>query len=199
MVGHERYKGMTAKQYDRKTLMYYLCRTPANRKLIPAVCRVENKKVLDVGLGTGSYTKLLVDKNTVVGVDQNPHLCELPITVHQGDAAELRALVGDEKFDIILSTWMTDYLDAKQLQSFLAEAKAVLNSAGKLMITVVATYGLGFFYVRIAKLLRGVNKYTYRKKQIIEKLKEAGFTDIKIIRLNSWLCVPWAYLVIAER
>lgn len=197
MVGYERYKTMTAKQYDKKTIMHYLCRIPADRKLIPAVSQIENKKVLDVGLGTGAYTKLLLDKNTVVGVDQNPHLCQLPITVHKGDATELSALVEGEKFDIVLSTWMTDYLNTDQLQSFFVEARAVLNNGGKLMTTVIATYGFGSFYVTIARLIRGVNKYTYSKKQIIEKLKDAGFTDIKIVSLNSW-CFPWAYLVIAQ-
>ena len=197
MVGYERYKGTTAKQCDKKTIMYYLCRTPANRKLIPLVRQIENKKVLDVGLGTGSYTKLLLDKNTVVGIDQNPHLCELPITVHKGDATELSAIVKGEKFDIVLSTWMTDYLNAEQVQKFVAEAKAVLNEGGKLMTTFPATYGFGFFYVRIAKLLRGIDKYTYRRKDVIEMLRKEGFKDIEFISLNSWL-FPWAYLVTAH-
>lgn len=179
-------------------MMYYVCRVPANRKLIPAVRRIRNKKVLDVGLGSGYYTQLLLDTNTVVGIDQNPHLCELPITVHQGDATELSSIVRGETFDVVLSTWMTDYLDAGQVQTFLAEAKSVLNDGGKLIVTFPDTYGLGFFYVRAAGLIRGVEKYTYSKKQIIEKLKRAGFTDIEIVKLNSWLYIPWAYMVIAQ-
>ncbi len=198
MIGYNRYKRMTAKQCNKKTMMYYLCRTPANRKLIPAILQIENKEVLDVGLGSGYYTKLLLDKNTVVGIDQNPHLCQLPITVHHGDATELSTLVEGMKFDIVLSTWMTDYLNAEQLQKFFSEAKTVLNDGGKLLTTVVATCGLGFFYVRLARLLKGVNKYTYQKKQLIEKLKKAGFIDIEIIRLNSWLFIPWAFMVIAK-
>ncbi|MHC4396446.1 MAG: class I SAM-dependent methyltransferase [Planctomycetota bacterium] len=197
MVGHERYKKITAKQYDRKTLMYYLCRIPANRNLIPAIRRIENKKVLDVGLGTGSYTKLLLDRNTVVGIDRNPHLCELPITVHSGDATELSTLVEGEKFDVVLSTWMTDYLNAEQLQKFFAEAKAVLNDSGRLMVTFPNTYGFGFFYVRIARLIRKVEKYTHCKKKVTEMLSSRGFKNIEFINLNSWF-FPWAYLVIAE-
>lgn len=198
MTGHERYKGTTAKQCVKKTLMYYLCRVPANRKLIPAVLRIENKKVLDVGLGSGYYTTLLLDKNTVVGIDQNPHLCELPITVHKGDATELSSIVRDEKFDVVLSTWMTDYLDDEKVQKFFTEAKAVLNEGGKLMVTFPDTYGYGFFYVRAARLIRGVEKYTHGKKQIIERLKAAGFNNIEIVKLNSWLHIPWAYMTIAQ-
>ncbi len=197
MVGYERYETMTAKQYDKKTLMYYLCRIPADRNLVPAIRQIENKKVLDVGLGTGSYTKLLLDKNTVVGVDRNPHLCELPITVYEGDATELSTLLEGEKFDVVLSTWMTDYLNAEQMRKFFAEAKAVLNDGGKLMVTFPDTYGFGLFYVRAAKLIRGIDKYTYRKKDVAEMLRKQGFEDIKFINLNSWF-FPWAYLVIAE-
>ena len=198
MTGYERYEGTTGKQCVKRTLMYYVCRVPANRRLIPAVRRIENKKVLDVGLGSGYYTELLLDKNTVVGIDQNPHLCELPITVHKGDATELSSIAEGEKFDVVLSTWMTDYLNGEQVRKFLTEAKAVLNDGGKLMATFPDTYGLGFFYVRAARYIRGVNKHTYSKKQVIEQLKTAGFNDIEIVKLNSWLHIPWAFLAIAQ-
>lgn len=198
MTGYDRYQGMTAKQCNKKTMMYYLCRVPANRALIPAILKLENKKILDVGLGSGYYTKLLLEKNKVTGIDQNPHLCELPITVYKGDATELKSIVKGEEFDIILSTWMTDYLNPEKVQKFFSEAKAILKNEGKLMVTFPDTYGLGFFYIKAARLLRGVEKYTHSKKQIREQLKETGFTRINIIKLNSWLFLPWAFMVIAE-
>lgn len=198
MTGFDRYKSMTAKQCNRKTLMYYLCRVPANRALIPVIRQIENKKVLDVGLGSGYYTKLLLDKNTVVGIDQNPHLCELQIKVYSGDATELSSIVRDEKFDVVLSTWMTDYLNIAKIGRFFAEAKAVLKDGGKLMVTFPDTYGLGFFYVKAARLIRGVEKYTHNKRKIVEKLQETGFKSIEIVKLNSWLYLPWAYMTIAQ-
>ena len=136
--------------------------------------------------------------NTVVGVDQNPHLCKLPVKLHQGDATELTKLVKDEKFDMVFSTWTTEYLNDEQLSAFFAESKKVLKSGGQIITTVISRYGLGFIYITLAKMLRGISKYNYRKKQVTEKLKEAGFTDIKIIKLNSWLYFPWAYMAIAE-
>lgn len=198
MTGYDRYEGMTSKQCDKKTMMYYLCRVPANRALIPAILKLENKKILDVGLGSGYYTKLLFEKNKVTGIDQNPHLCELPITVHKGDAAELESILRGEKFDIVLSTWMTDYLNPDKVQKFFAQAKTVLKNGGKLMVTFPDAYGLAYFYVKAARLLRGIEKYTHSKKQIRKQLKEAGFTRINIIKLNSWLSLPWAYMIIAE-
>jgi len=59
-------------------------------------------------------------------------------------------------------------------------------------------YGLGWLYITAAKMIRGINKYNYTGKRVTDMLKGAGFTDIEIINLNSWLYVPWAYLVIAR-
>lgn len=198
MVGHERYQEMTASQYDRKTLMHFLCRLPADKRLLPIVCSIQHKKILDVGLGTGEYTKLLLEHaNQIVGVDQNPHLCALPITVHAGDAGNLSQLLGNERFDIVLSTWMTDYLDAQHLQRFFVEAKSVLHPNGRIITTVIERYGFGAFYTTIAKLVRGVDKYTHRKKTIKQMLYGAGFKQIEFIALPAWI-IPWAQLVIAE-
>ena len=197
MKNYERYLKTTAEEYDKKTIMSYFCRIPSDRRIIPLLADLADKKILDVGLGSGYYTRYLVEKNTVVGVDQNPHLCKLDVPVHKGDATELSALVNEEKFDIIFSAWMTEYLDEEQLDGFFVESKKVLKDDGRLITTVISKYGFGFLYITMAGMLRGIDKYNYPRKQIIAKLKEAGFADIEIIRLDSWLFVPWAYLVIA--
>ncbi len=198
MIGHERYQGMTAAQYDKKTLMHYLCRIPADKRLLPAVRSIEHKRVLDVGLGTGGYTRLLLEQdNEVVGVDQHPHLCLLPITVHAGDAGELSRLVGEDRFDIVLSTWMTDYLDARHLQDFFTQAKAVLRPNGRLMTTVIERYGFGAFYTTVAKYVRGVDKFTHPRQAVRRMLCAAGFTDIEFTALRAWV-VPWAHWVVAR-
>jgi cyclopropane fatty-acyl-phospholipid synthase-like methyltransferase len=93
---------------------------------------------------------------------------------------------------------MTEYLNDERLSAFFAESKKVLKDNGKLMTTVISRYGFGFIYVTAAKLLRGIDKYNYHKKQVVKKLKDAGFADIKIIRLDSWLHIPWAFMVIAQ-
>lgn len=178
--------------------MNYLAKIPSDKKLIPLISQIKDKDILDVGLGTGYYTRLLIENNNVTGVDQNPHLCKLPIKVYKGDATELSSLVGQEKFDIVLSTWMTEYLDEGQLSGFFTESKKVLKDDGMLITTVISKYGLGFVYITLAKILKGTDKYNYHKKQIVAKLKEAGFADIEIIRLDSWLYVPWAYMAIAQ-
>jgi SAM-dependent methyltransferase len=176
----------------------YFVRIPSDMKIIPLISQIKGKRILDVGLGTGWYTKLLLKDNKVVGVDQNPHLCRLPVKVHQGDATQIAELVGTDKFDVVFSTWMTEYLDGQQLQKFFSAARKVLKDDGKLMCTVISKCGFGFLYVTAAKKIRGIDKYNYTRKYVRDTLKEAGFADIEIINLSSWLNIPWAYLVIAQ-
>jgi len=198
MENYARYENISPEAYDKKDIMTYLVRLPSDKKIFPLISKIENKKILDVGVGTGYYTKILMQKNFVAGVDQNPHLCNLAIKLYKGDAADLTRLVQSEKFDIVFSTWMTEYLSPEQLEKFFAESKRVLNNNGRLITTVISAYGWGFVYITLARVLKGISKYGYRTKQVIEKLKEAGFTDIRIITLNARLFLPWAYLVIAK-
>jgi len=198
MENYERYCGVTAEQYNKRSITSFFCRMPSDRRIFPLIRDIKGKKILDVGLGTGYYTRFLIEHNKVKGVDRNPHLCRLPVEVYEGDATELGRLVNDEKFDVVFSTWMTEYLSPEQLSLFFKEAKKVLNDRGQLMTTIVSKYGFGFIYVTLAKLLRGINKYNYSLKHVTTKLREAEFTGIEVIKLGSWLHVPWAYMVVAE-
>jgi ubiquinone/menaquinone biosynthesis C-methylase UbiE len=198
MENYERYQTTTAESFDKKCIMDYLARIPSDKKLIPLIGGIKGKKILDVGLGTGRYTRLLLNDNKIVGVDQNPHLCRLPIKVHQGDATQLAGLVGDERFDVVLSTWMTEYLNAQQLQQFFNAARKVLKDDGLLMTTIISKRGLGRLYITAAKMIRGIDKYNYTGKRVTDMLKEAGFAEIEIVNLSSWLYVPFAYLVVAR-
>jgi len=197
-TGYNRYLNYTPESYEKQGIMTWLCRMPADKKLVPAISQIKGKHILDVGLGTGDYTRLLLDNNTVVGVDQNPHLCRLPVKVYKGDATELSKLVGGEKFDVVLSTWMTDYFDGEKLQQFFNEAKKVLKAGGSLMTTTIRPNGWGLIYLFLARYWRRVDKHGCVKKRIVEKLKKAGFNDIQLINLSSWLGIPWACLVIAK-
>jgi SAM-dependent methyltransferase len=198
MENYDRYKTATAESYEKKGVMDYLVRIQSDRRLIPLIGGIKGKRILDVGLGTGRYTRLLLQANQVVGVDRNPHLCPFQIEVHRGDATQLAELVGAERFDIVFSTWMTEYLSPEQLSGFFRQAKMVLNDNGELMSTIISKYGFGFLYVTAAKLLRGIDKYNYTKERVVDMLREAGFADIEIINLNSWLYIPWAYMVVAR-
>ncbi len=198
MANYDRYKTETAESYEKRCLMDYLVRIPSDKKLLPLISRIKGKKILDVGPGTGRYTGLLLKDNEVVGIDRNPHLCRLPIKIHQGDATQFAQLVEAHSFDTVFSTWMTEYLNPHQLSTFFRQARIAIKQGGELVTTIVSRHGFGFLYITTAKFLRGVNKYNYNKKQVKAKLTEAGFKEISIVNLNSWLGIPWAYLVTAK-
>jgi SAM-dependent methyltransferase len=198
MKNYDRYHDTTAEEYDKKTIMSWFCRIPSDRKILPLLFDIKNKKILEVGLGTGYYTKTLLKNNDVTGLDRNTHLCKLPVKLYEGDATEITKLLKDEKFDLVISMWMTEYLSSEQLTAFFAESKKTLRPGGKLITTVISPYGFGFLYVALAGKIRKIEKFTYNKSQIMEKLKQAGFADIEIINLDSHLQIPWAYLIIAQ-
>jgi hypothetical protein len=74
----------------------------------------------------------------------------------------------------------------------------VLKEKGSLMTTMISKSGFGFMYVTAAKVIRGIDKYNYTKKEVVDMLREAGFADIEITNISSWICIPWAYLVVAQ-
>jgi hypothetical protein len=93
---------------------------------------------------------------------------------------------------------MTDYFNGDKLQQFFNEAKKVLKPGGSLMTTTIRPNGWGLIYLFLARYWRRVDKHGCEKKRVVEKLKKAGFNDIQLINLNSWLGVPWACLVMAR-
>jgi ubiquinone/menaquinone biosynthesis C-methylase UbiE len=136
MANYDRYKAETAESYEKRCLMDYLVRIPSDKKLVPIISQIKGKKILDVGPGTGRYTSLLLKDNEVVGIDQNPHLCRLPIKVHQGDATQLAQLVEAHSFDMVFSTWMTEYLNPQQLITFFRQAKIAIKQGGELVTNI---------------------------------------------------------------
>ena len=198
MANYDRYKAETAESYEKRCLMDYLVRIPSDKKLVPLISRIKGKKILDVGPGTGRYTSLLLKDNEVVGIDRNPHLCQLPIKVHQGDATQFAQLVEAHSFDMVFSTWMTEYLNPQQLNTFFQQAKIAIKQDGELVTTIVSRHGFGFLYITAAKIIRGTDKYSYTKKHVAGILKDAGFVDIEIINLDSWFHIPWAYLIVCR-
>ena len=102
------------------------------------------------------------------------------------------------KYDIILSTWMTEYLNKEELKKFLRESKNLLSKDGVLITTFISKKGIGYLYITLAKRIRNIDKYNYMEEEVKYLLKEACFKDIIIKQLNARLNIPWGFLVIAR-
>ena len=201
MGGHERYNNIDAETYEKKTLMYGLCRITSDKVLVPALEAIADCRVLDVGLGTGLYTRILLRNGCeVVGVDQHPHLCTVPVTVHKGDATTLREAVGENAtFDAVVSTWMTDYLSPDAMAGFFREAHAVLRDGGTFYTTVVRRCPVSRLYITAAKRIRGVSKFCYTAEEIEAMATGAGFDSVRLVPLDALLGMRWAFLVVAQK
>jgi len=195
----ERYKYILPKDLDKKGISYFLLRFPSDKKIIPIISQFHGKKICDVGCGTGYYTKILAKNNYVIGIEKNPHLSKnLKIKVIKGDAINFSKKLR-EKFDIVFSAWMTEYLKKTDLLCFFKESQKVLLPQGKIITTIISDAGFGKFYTFLAKKIKEIDKYCYSLKDVSELLIKAGFKNTEIIELKSWLSIPWAFMIISEK
>lgn len=148
---------------------------------------LRNLRILDVGIGTAPYGKLLLDNgNKLTGVDQNPHLCKLPIKVRKADATDLKGT-----FDVVIAIWLSEYLSPMQMGVFLQQASKV---ADRIILTVIPKTFLGWLYIFLAKVKR-IRKYNHSLIQSMSQMRAVGFSDIAVERLPDAFGMPWAYLL----
>jgi len=118
---------------------------------------VKNKKVLDVGCGSGRYTKVLVKSNAKVwGIDISKRMVEIA----KRDVKEAQISIGniyktkfkDNFFDVIFSGLAIEYLDREK---FFKEANRILKKNGILLFSMQNPYT-----ERADKISK--NKYIFR-------------------------------------
>ena len=198
MKNYERYQNTDTDRVGRTDVLYHLCRKPSDGVIIPLLKSLTGKRILEVGIGSGYYTRYVMNGNKVCGIDQNPHLCQLPIKVYKGDAARLNEAIGEKNFDVVMSMWMTEYLNHEQLQTFLCQSRQMLSGGGMLLTTIIADKGMGILYFTAAKKLRHIANYCYNISVVEKMTRQAGFNSVEIKTLNARLGLSWAYLVSAQ-
>lgn len=193
MNNYDRYQNYSEKKYNKKNISYFLMKKQANQILIPYIKKIKNKNVLEVGPGYGYYTKYLVNNgNTVKGLDINPELGQnIGIEIIRGQAAQLSTYI-KEKYDYIVSFFMTEYLDFSEITDFISQSLKQLNSDGIFVTTIITNKGLGWLYIKLARI-KGIEKYCYSEKQIRKIVDENS--NITITPLNTILGIPFASLV----
>ncbi len=198
-MNYDRYCNYNEHKYNRKTISYFLMRKPSDRVLIPYVSGIKNRKVLEVGIGFGYYTKYYIDNdNKIKGVDVNPQLEKnLNVEVVYGLANRLNETV-KEMFDYILSFFMTEYLSYEELKEFIEQSVALLNEGGKFVTTIILRKGLGRLYIMLARM-KGINKYNYTIKEINSMIDDKWKMSIHITPLNTVMKIPFAILVEIEK
>lgn len=198
MKNFDRYKGYSQSKYNRKGLSYYLMRKPADHILLSYLEKIKKKKILEVGIGYGYYTKVLIkNKNKVTGADVNPELGKsIGIDIIETAANKLDVNI-KEKYDLILSFFMTEYLSKLELEAFIRQSLNLLNVNGVFSTTIILNKGIGKFYTSMAQI-KGIKKYAYSYKDIMDLANISG-NKIRIVPLNSIFKIPFAVFLEIKR
>jgi SAM-dependent methyltransferase len=163
---------------------------------------LQNKRVLEVGCGPGSWYPNLSDCAAYVGMDWNKDHIERASSLYASDRAEF--VVGDvstdlpldtEKFDYVFAFGVLHHLDDTQANALLTACQKVLGTSGKFVsIDPVYHEGQNFFSKWMCDRDSGQNIRTeagYRTLalSIFENAETAIHTD----RLR----IPYSHCVMA--
>jgi SAM-dependent methyltransferase len=148
------------------------------------VAEIRNPKseirILDVGCGTGANLEMLAQFGESEGVDVSDDALEFckakGLTVHKGLAESLPFT--DESFEIVTALDVVEHLDDDL--AGLKEMHRVLKTGGRTLIFVPAFMWLWGVQDDISN-----HRIRYTKKQIVERLKLAGF-EIERATYANW-------------
>lgn len=187
----------TPRLYEVFTAVIGLRRGGVFRQLVEASGVRPGDRVLDVGCGPGSFTRLIAEAvgpdGRVVGVDAAPEMIAYASrkakTMHnchfQVGAAE--SLPFDPgSFDVVVSSLMLHHLPDEERPLALREMRRVLVPQGRIMIADVRApdrgHGAGLL-MRVAGL-SGMMRHTLNLEPLVA---DAGFQDIRVGATSSWL------------
>ena len=142
--------------------------------------KIQNPKILDVGCGTGANLEMLAQFGESEGVDISDDALEFckrkGLKVHKGLAETLP--FADESFEIVTALDVVEHLDDDI--AGLKEMHRVLKNGGKTLIFVPAFMWLWGVQDDISN-----HRIRYTKKQIVERLQQAGF-EIERATYANW-------------
>jgi SAM-dependent methyltransferase len=162
------------------------------RRLVGGMIRAfgipPSAQVLDVGCGTGSNLRMLVelDFEDVTGLDRSEDAIrwcrekELP-TVERGDLCALP--FPEDHFDLVLATDVLEHID--EPDAAVAELRRVLRPGGTLIVTVPAFESLWGLQDDVSH-----HRRRYRKDELVAQLRAVGFTVARSFHFNFLLFVP---------
>lgn len=150
---------------------------------------------LDIGCGSGHYTKILTDKGwRTTAIDADSSKTEIvkryAAETHTGDAINVLQQLALKHFDLVLSLEIIEHMSKRDAQTFLEKVCMVLKPGGHLLLSTpnrLSPEGLGGYYW--GEKIRGWTKWNawdpahihlYSSFEIIGFLKECGFSIKKI-------------------
>jgi len=179
---------LAADDYDKNES--YLNSFEKNR-FLPLLGNAKDKKILDVGAGTGRLAIQLAKMGAeVTALDVSPKILDelnkkYPnIKTVVGDAESL--LFEDNSFDIVVATFLIVHLKNPSL--FFSEAYRVLKNSGKLLVTNINQKEPPKIKTKQGEIK--IESYYHQPKNIIKKIEELAFAvekEIFIYENDLWV------------
>lgn len=197
---YDRYKTIDALEYEKRTLLSFFLGNTNYNIIRGFVIHIKNKKVLELGCGTGKYTKLYAKNNKVACIDINPHLFSLSgVRLIKGNVIHLDSLISEKsKYEYILSFFLTEYLPKKNLLITMRHCKKHIVSDGRIVSTFISNGLWGLIYIYGAKIIKGINKYAY-SILFIKKMALDLKLDIVEIKKIRRFGITFAYVVVFKK
>ena len=184
---YERYDQLGWESYEKKSLLSILIGKKCDTIIGEVIVGIKGKKILELGCGTGRYTKIYDKSNAIKCIDINPHLFKLSnVPLIKGNVAELDKLLNnEERFDYITSFWMSEYLNEKEIEQTLTKSRKFLALNGLIIFTFISDGLIGRLYIAGAGIKKIV-KYKYSSDKMHKIIGNAGLEIVKNIPVKRF-------------
>jgi ubiquinone/menaquinone biosynthesis C-methylase UbiE len=150
---------------------------------------------VDLGCGTGEYTKSMQHARSITCVDSSPAMLEsakkklsgmpgVKLKFLKADAAKLP--LGESSADFVLCVGLLEYVDAGKI---LCECGRFLRPGGKMMAVAPNRFNPYIFFIAAKNRVRGEQANLNRSVgEIVSLGKKAGF---RLVEADSFAVVSW--------
>jgi SAM-dependent methyltransferase len=162
-----------------------------NKWLYEKVKDYANGEILEIGVGIGNFTKLLLQRGSVTAIDTNRNYLDklakdtdIMADYGFGDIEKGKYFFKNKKFDCIVSFNVFEHI--KNDQKALENSFNLLKKKG-VMVCIVPAHE--WLFSKFDRMLGHFRRYS--KGQMRQKSENAGFEVIECSYLNWWGAVGW--------